>query len=198
MKEESLDSQELDPSAGDAAEPSPVPAAREAPQIEERFRAIHAELQSLAHRMMRGQPGDHVLQTTALVNEAFLKLARDPDRTIQDDGHFLRLASRAMRQILVDHARSSAARKRSAEGSRIELDDLVLEFERRSGSLVALDAALERLEARDVQMVRLIELRFFAGRSIAESAQALDVSVRTANRIWNAARLILLEELENG
>ena len=172
--------------------------AGDASASEELIALLYEELRALARRHMAGQAGDHTLQPTALVNEAWLRLAGDGARACVDRNHFVQLASLAMRQVLVDHARAKQRDKRRAPGLRVELEDLVAEYERRSGGLVALDAALERLAKRDPDAVRLIELRFFGGRSMEEAAELLGVSERQARRWWAAARLQLHEELERG
>ena len=135
---------------------------------------VHAELRRLAGDLMRGQPAGHTLQATALVNEAWIRLAGDGDVAWRDHRHFFRVAAKAMRSILVDHARRKAAQKRAGVGERVPLDE-----------------ALERLAAVDVDLVRLVELRFFAGLSIPETARVLDVSTPTIERGWRTARAIL-------
>jgi len=127
-----------------------------------------------------------------------LKLAHGGERAFNDRVHFLRLAAVAMRQVLVDHSRRKSALKRSAPGEALELDGLVVQLEERSADLVLLDAALRRLEERDPKAVRLIELRFFGGCTLAEAAAVLGVTPRQAARWWAASRLLLTEELERG
>jgi len=159
----------------------------------ELFPLVYKELHQVACSQMARQDPSHTLQPTALVNEAFLRLCGRSDVTERQ--HFVRLASKVMRQILVDHARRKSAAKRQQPGDRVELETLVDEYERRSGGLVALDAALERLEQRDPELVRLIELRFFGGRSMPEVAELLGVSERHASRWWQTARVFLQDEL---
>jgi RNA polymerase sigma-70 factor, ECF subfamily len=162
---------------------------------EELFPLVYEELRRLARGHMAHQRASHTLQATALVNEAYLKLCRGDEDGFVDREHFLRLAATAMRQVLVDHARRRDAEKRRDPGERVELDGLVAEFERRSGGLVELDCALERLTQRDPELVRLIELRFFGGHEMAEVAALLGISERSAARRWKTARLYLLGEL---
>lgn len=157
---------------------------------------VYDELRRMAKRHMRGQPRDHTLQASALVNEAYLKLFRGVPHGFRDRSHFLAVASHAMRSLLVDHARGKARRKRRAEGDRLPLDSLVDAFEERSSDLDALDDALERLAERDERMVRVVELRFFLGATASETADILGCSQRTVERDWNAARLWLRKELE--
>jgi RNA polymerase sigma factor (TIGR02999 family) len=162
---------------------------------DELFPIVYEELHRLARvHMARQRPG-HTLQPTALVNEAFLKMCRPEEVAWTDRPHFLRVAATAMRQILVDHARKRNADKRRDPGRRVELDGLVGEFERRSGGILALDAALERLQQHDPELVKLVELRFFGGHEVAEAARLLGISERTAYRRWNVARLFLQDEL---
>ncbi len=163
---------------------------------EELFPLVYEELRRLARGHMAQQRASHTLQATALVNEAYLKMCRPEGGSAWvDREHFLRLAATAMRQILVDHARKRGADKRREPGERVELEGLVAEFERRSGGLVALDLALERLAARDPELVKLVELRFFGGHEIADAAALLGISERTAARRWKTARLYLAGEL---
>lgn len=163
---------------------------------EESFSLVYEELYRIARSQMAGQKPSHTLQPTALVNEAYLKLCASADRDVRDRAHFLRLASKVMRQILVEHARRKSAFKRDACGERVEFEALADEYERRAGGLVALDAAIERLEERDPELARLVELRFFGGRSTTEIAAILGVSVRQATRLWRAARLFLRREIK--
>lgn len=159
------------------------------------FPLIYAELHRLARAQMARQRPGHTLQPTALVHEVFLKLRARTGIVCEDRQHFLRLAATAMRQILIDHARRRDAEKRREVGQRLELDALTEEFERRSGGLLALDAALSRLRALDEDLVRLVELRFFGGLEFPAIAELLGVSLRTAHRKWSVARLILRDEL---
>lgn len=165
---------------------------------EELLPLLYGELHELARGHMHHQRPEHTLQPTALVNEAYLRLCRGAARPWADRRHFLRLASRVMRQVLVDHARAKHSDKRRPTGERTELESLVDAYDARSGGLVELEEALTRLEARDPQAVRLIELRFFGGHSMEETAELLGVSERQARRWWAAARLQLQAELEDG
>ena len=156
---------------------------------------LYGELRELAQGYMKHQAPEHTLQPTALVHEAYLRMCRGAARPWNDRQHFLRLASRVMRQVLVDHARIKLSAKRKALGERTRLEALVDVYEQRSGGLLELETALLRLERRDPQVVRLIELRFFGGHSIEETAELLGVSERQIRRRWAAARLQLQDEL---
>jgi len=163
----------------------------------ELFQRLYDELHNVARAEMARQERAHTLQPTALVNEAYMKLCRKDGGELVDRAHFVRLAATAMRQVLVDHARKKRSQKRSSGGERVEFDDLVLEYERKSGDLVALDAALQQLEERDPELVRLVELRFFVGHSVPEVASILNLSARSAARRWQTARLYLKGELRD-
>jgi RNA polymerase sigma factor (TIGR02999 family) len=137
---------------------------------------------------MRDQPAGHTLQPTALLNEAFLKIFREAAPGFRDRQHFLATVSRAMRCILVDHARAKATRKRAPSGVAVALNFLVDSYQRRAVDLLALDEALDRLFSLDPDMVRIVELRFFGGLGVEETAQVIGQSVRTVEREWSAAR----------
>jgi len=160
------------------------------------FEVVYTELYGIASRQMRAGKGSHTLQPTALVNEAYLRLFRSEDRTWSGRDHFLGFASRAMRSILVDHARAKRREKRCAVGDRISMDSVILNYEERGKDLVALDEALERLGRMDERMVKLVELRFFGGQSMGEAARVLQMSQRTAEREWHTARAWLRKELD--
>lgn len=155
---------------------------------------ILGELERLAHAQLRGQRRDHTLQTMALVNEAWLKLITGKDRTVNDRNHFFALAATAMRTILVDHARRRRTAKRSPEGQREMLDELVLAFEQHA-DLIDLDDALRELAKEEPALVRLVELRFILGLTVDEVAKATGQPLRTTERdlqfvrSWLTARL---------
>ena len=157
--------------------------------------ALYTELHGLAHRQMADQSPGHTLQTTALVNEAVVRLMRGAPPTGREKAQFLALAAKAMRSILIDHARAKRAAKRGGSATAQPLDELVLKYEERALDLLALDEALERLEARDPELARIVELRFFGGRGSEEIAEALAVSRRTVERGWRAAQAWLAAEL---
>ncbi|MCA8961822.1 MAG: sigma-70 family RNA polymerase sigma factor [Planctomycetes bacterium] len=152
------------------------------------FRAVHAELYQLASAMMRGQPVDHTLQASALINEAFLKLA-DGDATAWEGRvHFFAVASRAMRSILVDHGRRKRRAKRRPPGARVPLDSITVCYEERAIDIEALDSALEELARRDDHAATVVELRFFGGATLAQIAEHLGITVRAVERDWEFAR----------
>ncbi len=156
----------------------------------------YQELRRLAEACFRGQPADHTLEPTALVHEAYLKLAEGSPGRWADRTHFLAVAATAMRQILVDHARGRAAQKRGGGCDRITLDESAVGTSERDVDLLALDEALIRLAEQDERKARVIELRFFAGLTIEETAQALGVSPITVNRDWWLARAWIQRALE--
>ncbi len=156
----------------------------------------YQELRRLAEACFRGQPAGHTLQPTALVNEAWIKLAAGSPGRWADRTHFLAVAATAMRQILVDHARRRAAQKRGGGCDRITLDESDVGTPERDVELVALDEALIRLAEQDERKARVIELRFFAGLTIEQTADAMGVSAITVNRDWWLARAWIERELE--
>ena len=157
--------------------------------------ALYAELRERAGHYMRGQPAGHTLQPTALVNEVYLKLSTSGDSTWNDRVHFLATASRAMRQVLVDHARCRAREKRTPPGTAVPLDQIVLGYEERAVDLMALDEALADLAGFDATMARAVELRFFGGLSQEETAGLLKIPQRSFERRWAAARAWLLARI---
>jgi len=157
---------------------------------------IYGELHRLATHSMRGQAADHTLQPTALIHEAWLKLVHLQDPAWTGRKHFLGVAAKAMRAILIDHARARCAEKRGGGRHRVELDANTIAADE-SSSLLELHAALERLEHIDAKLARLVELRFFGGLTVEESAEVLDVSPRTVKRSWRTAKAWLLRELES-
>lgn len=155
---------------------------------------VYPELRAIARRQLLNERGDHTLQPTALVNEAYMRLARMERIDWQDRVHFVRMASRLMREILVDHARRHNAGKRDG-GERIPLTQLDLAAPAADLDMVALDAALSRLAEVDPARAQLVELRYFGGLTIEETAEALSISPATAKRHWQAARAWLFEAL---
>jgi RNA polymerase sigma factor (TIGR02999 family) len=157
---------------------------------------VHAELGRLARSYLRRERPDHTLQATALVNEAFLKLVDQRSVSWQNRAHFFGVAAQAMRRILVDYARARAAAKRG-DGVRPEaLDELVASTAMRSADLVALDEALTRLAEMDPRQGRVVELRFFGGLTMEETAEVLQVSPATVGREWALAKAWLYAELQ--
>jgi RNA polymerase sigma factor (TIGR02999 family) len=155
---------------------------------------IYDELHRLAHHYMRGERPGHMLQTTALVNEAYLRLV-DVDRMQwRDRAHFFAMAATTMRRILVDHARGQARDKRGGGAILTSLDGDIPEPSAEV-DVLALDEALERLAAIDAQQAKVVEFRYFAGMTIEETAAALDVSPGTVKREWSVAKAWLYREL---
>ena len=159
---------------------------------------VYNELHRMARRAWIGQHQDHTLQPTALLNEAYLKLAGAENASFQNRCHFFAVASTAMRQILVNHARSRLADKRGNGQVMVSLDDVQPAVHQEAAEVVALHEALERLEDVDARKSRVIEMRYFGGLSIEETAEALGVSVITVNRDWRLARTWLLREMNGG
>lgn len=159
------------------------------------FRAVYSMLRTEAKAAMRGQRASHTLQPTALANEAFLKLAQQASTQWTSRAHFLGVAARAMRSILVDHARTKSRAKRKATGTRVKLDATLAEFETRSFDLVVLDEALEKLAKTHERAARIVELRFFGGLRFEEIAEILGVPLRSIEREWQLARAWLHAEL---
>ena len=157
---------------------------------------VEAELRRLARRRMAGERRGHTLQPTALVNEAFLRLVDARSVPWQDRAHFFGISARLMRRVLVDHARSRGYQKRGGGIQRVTLTDGLALAAERTLDLVALDRALEELGAIDARKARVIELRFFGGLSVEETAEALHVSTDTIKRDWRLAKLWLLRQLE--
>jgi RNA polymerase sigma factor (TIGR02999 family) len=156
---------------------------------------VYEELRRLAHHYMEGQPADHTLQTTALVNEAYLRLVGQNTPSFTDRSHFFAVAAKAMRQILVDHARTVQRQKRGAGASRIELDETALISPEQSDAIVDLNDALERLASLDSRAAQGVELRYFGGLNQDEIAEVLKVSAVTVRRDWVFARAWLYNEL---
>jgi len=156
---------------------------------------VYGELHRLAARYVRRERPGQSLQATALVHEAYLRLLKDDDLSFQNRAHFLGIAARSMRQILVEHARARGAEKRGGARRRITLDESVAAGEARDVDLLALDEALDRLARQDANQARIIELRFFGGLTNEETAEALGISPATVKRAWTVARAWLFREL---
>ena len=157
---------------------------------------VEAELRRLARGCMGRERKDHTLQPTALVNEAFLRLAGARHVSWEDRAHFMGIAARLMRRVLVDHARSRGYQKRGGGAQRVALDDDLLDTADPRLSLVELDRALKAFAAVDARRSQVVELRYFGGLTLEETASVLDVSVETVKRDWRLARLWLLRELK--
>jgi RNA polymerase sigma-70 factor (ECF subfamily) len=157
---------------------------------------VEAELRQLARAYMRRERREHTLQTTALINEAFLRLTDARRVRWQDRSHFLGISARLMRRVLVDHARLRGYQKRGGGALRVTLHEGLVMSADPALDVVALDHALDALAQADVRKSRVVELRFFGGLSVEETADVLDVSTDTVKRDWRLAKLWLLRELE--
>jgi RNA polymerase sigma factor (TIGR02999 family) len=158
---------------------------------------VYEELRRLAHHYMRNEREGHTLQTTALVNELYLRFAGIDAMGWRDRAHFFAMAATLMRRVLVDYARHRGRDKRGGGLSVISIDENMI-APQRAVDVVALDDALERLAAVDPQQGRVVELRFFAGLSVKETAEALNISPATVKRDWATAKLWLYNELTTG
>ena len=157
---------------------------------------VYQELRRLAAGYLRREKPGQTLQPTALVHEAYLRLMKDrPDRW-QNRAHFCAIAAHSMRQILIERARARGAVKRGGARPRVTLDEALVAGEDRSIDLLALDEALERLAQLDPEQARLVELRFFGGLTVEETAEAMDISPATVKRHWTVAKAWLTRELE--
>jgi len=156
---------------------------------------VYGELRRLAGLYMRGERPGHTLQATALVHEAYLRLVGYEDVDWQNRAHFFGVAANLMRRILVDHARAKQAKKRGGGDQKVSLDQAVLVRPEAPEQFLALDEALERLAKRDPRQARIVELRYFGGLSEEETAEVLEISVRTVKRDWSVARAWLYQQL---
>ena len=157
---------------------------------------LHVELRRIARRYMANERKDHTLQPTALVNEAFLRLVDARGVRWQDRAHFFALSAQNMRRILVNYALARGATKRGGSVRRIALDEALVVSPERDEQIVELDAALERLAKLDDRKARIVEMRFFAGLSVEETAAVLKVSQQTVLRDWNLAKSWLAREMD--
>jgi RNA polymerase sigma factor (TIGR02999 family) len=162
--------------------------------LKELLPLIYEQLRRVARQHLRNQRADHTLQTTALIHEAYLRLAGSAGISVRDRSHFVALASRMMRQVLVDHARGRLAVKRQG-GVRVTLSEAADVAE--EVDVLGVDEALTRLSELDEQQARIVELRFFGGLSIQETADVLNISESTVKRDWTMARTWLSRELQN-
>jgi RNA polymerase sigma factor (TIGR02999 family) len=156
---------------------------------------VYRELRRLAHRYLQRERPDHTLQSTALVHEAYLRLSKQKQVTFQNRAHFFAVSAQLMRQILVEYARSHRAAKRGG-GYKLSLEEAPWLSEERRVELVLLDDALNGLARLDLQQSRVVELRFFGGLSIEETAEVLGISPATVKRDWATARLWLQREMK--
>ena len=155
---------------------------------------VYKELRSAARRCLRSERPDHTLQSTELVHEVYLRLAGDSPLFIESRAHFVAIAAKLMRQVLVDYARRRTAAKRGPQ-YKVELDESFYLPRKENVDVVELDQALNRLSRRDAQQEMIVELRFFGGLTVAETAEALEVSPATVKRDWNMAKAWLTREM---
>jgi RNA polymerase sigma factor (TIGR02999 family) len=158
---------------------------------------VYEELRRLAHHFMEGQRPDHTLQTTALVDDAYLRLADQTNPNWQNRAHFFAVAARAMRQILVNYAKSNRAQKRGGGALKVELDEAAIVSPEQSKEIVDLHEALERLGALDSRKARVVELKFFGGLNHDEIAEVMKISTVTVRRDWVFAKAWLYTELHD-
>ena len=158
---------------------------------------VYEELRRLAHHFMEGQRPDHTLQTTALVDEAYLRLADQTAPSWQNRAHFFAVAARAMRQILVNYAKSSRAQKRGGGALKVELDEGAIVSPEQSQAIVDLHEALERLGTLDSRKARVVELKYFGGLNHDEIAEVMKISSMTVRRDWVFAKAWLYDELHS-
>ncbi len=162
---------------------------------EELYQMVYDELRRLAHRYMSRENSGHTLQTTALVNEAYLKLADTNTLNWQDRAHFFAVSANVMRHILVDHARASRAERRGGDAQQVGLEDIIEIPQAPNKDVLALNDALDRLAKVDARKSKVVELRYFGGLSVEETAEVLKVSADTVMRDWRLAKAWLLREL---
>lgn len=172
--------------------------AGDAVALERLIPLVHAELRRIAHRFMRKERAGHSLQTSALVNEAYLRLIDASKVDWQNRAHFFAISASLMRRILVDSARERQARKRGGSAERVVLDEALVAGHEQMTDLVAVDEALDALAKVDERKSKVVELRFFGGLGEAEIAEALQVSPETVRRDWRLAKAWLLRFLSGG
>ena len=159
------------------------------------FSIVYDELRRLASSYMRRERSDHTLQTTALVHEAYLRIANQEKALVHNRLHFFAVAAKVMRQILIDHARSRNYVKRGSGAAKISLDEAAIISDERAAELIALDTALKELAEIDPRQSQIVELRFFGGLTLAETAEFLGISSDTVTRDWNMAKAWLYRQI---
>ena len=159
---------------------------------------VYRDLHLRARRCMAGEHVEHSLQTTALIHEAYLKLVGPSPVAWESRGHFFAVAARVMRRVLVDHARARRSLKRGGEGRHVELDEELLVAGGPDRDLVSLDDALKALAVFDERKARVVEMRYFGGLSVEETAEVLEVSPQTVLRDWKLSKAWLLREMKRG
>ncbi|HEX4947433.1 MAG TPA: ECF-type sigma factor [Blastocatellia bacterium] len=159
---------------------------------------VYDELHQMAHRYLRRERSDHTLQTTALVNEAYLKMVGQKAQQWQNRAHFFAVASNIMRQILVDYARTQHRARRGGHAQQVPLDEALIVATEHAAELLLLDDALHSLAKFDARKSRIAELRYFGGLSVEETAMVLNVSAVTVMREWRVTKAWLLQEMSKG
>jgi RNA polymerase sigma factor (TIGR02999 family) len=177
--------------------PSPEGSSGTPESLDHLVALAYYQLRAIAHRRLAGGSRGVTLSTTALVHEAYLKLADGPQAAWRDRAHFLAVASLAMRHVLIDCAKARGALKRGGERRRITLDDETIHVDDQPTALLELNDALDRLGALDPRLAKVVECRFFGGMTEAEMADALGITVRTVRREWVKARVLLQRVLES-
>ncbi|HUR32521.1 MAG TPA: sigma-70 family RNA polymerase sigma factor [Vicinamibacterales bacterium] len=170
----------------------------DASALEQLLPIVYAELRRVAGRELRRERADHTLQPTALVNELYLRLVKQRSASWENRAQFFAVAAQLMRRILVDHARAQAAAKRGGASSRVSLSDAEGVEVEPALEVLAVDRALTRLAMLDVEQARIVELRYFSGLTVEETAHVLGTSPRTVKREWRLARAWLYEQLRAG
>jgi len=159
---------------------------------------VHSELRRIAQRQMSQERPGHTLQATALVNEAYLKLAGQQGFDWQNRAHFFAVCAQVMRHILIDHARAHARDKRGGGAVKVALNDALVVADDQASHFIALDEALRRLESLDPQKGKIVELRYFGGLSVEEAAEVMNISPRTVRREWQRAKAWLYRMMTEG
>jgi len=165
--------------------------------LDELLPIVYDELRRQAARYLRRERAGHTLQTTALIHEAYIRLVDQRNVQWQNRAHFFGIASQLMRRILVDHARTKKRAKRGGSDIRVSLTDVAVAVKGEDLDVLAVDEALERLEAIDKQQARIVELRFFSGLTVEETAEVLSISPATVKRDWSMAKAWLHREISN-
>lgn len=166
--------------------------------LDELLPFVYNELHRQASRYLRKERGDHTLQTTALIHEAYMRLIDQNEVEWQNRAHFFAIAAQTMRRILVDYARTRKREKRGGDDVKLQLDDAMnVSTKEKSIDLVALDEALNRLAEFDERQAKVVELRYFSGMTEEETAEVLDISPATVRRDWNMAKAWLFHQLKN-
>lgn len=165
--------------------------------LDKLFPLVERELHRLAHSYMRRENRDHTLQTTALVNEAYLRLVDQKNTRWQNRAHFFGIAAQIMRRILLNYARDRQRMKRGGDAIQVSLSEAELVSGTKASELIALDEALDRLSAIDERKAKVVEFRYFGGLSVEETAEVLQVSSITVTRDWNMAKAWLAREIGN-